>query len=316
MDSKGLVEPEEWRTYCSDAVLLARFESYVWVSGDTFRASAELVWFRPEALGAAEAQWELLLSGEVIAEGGLSAAAEEGSPYVDLGAFEAVLPSLDAASQLELRLWIEGTDVRKSYALWVFPCAEGGSELDGLHVFDELTDEAASLLEKGENVVLFAKPDALAASIEGTYCTDFWNYPMFRSISESMNKPVPVGTMGLLIDNEHPALQGFPSDTYSTYPWWSIVSRSRSLVLDDLPRELSPIVATIDNVERNHKLGLLFECRALNGKLLICGAEAEGLAETPEGRQLLRSIAGYAKSDAFQPATKVELSALQGLFRA
>jgi len=316
MDSKGLVEPEEWRTYCSDAVLLARFESYVWVSGDTFRASAELAWFRPEALGAVEAQWELLLSGEVIAEGGISAAAEEGSPYVDLGAFEAVLPSLDAASQLELRLWIEGTDVRKSYALWVFPHVDSGSELDGLHVFDELTGEAVSLLEKGENVVLFAKPDALAASIEGTYCTDFWNYPMFRSISESMNKPVPVGTMGLLIDNEHPALQGFPSDTYSTYPWWSIVSRSRSLVLDDLPRELSPIVATIDNVERNHKLGLLFECRALNGKLLICGAEAGGLAETPEGRQLLRSIAGYAKSDAFQPATEVELSALQGLFRA
>ncbi|GBG10687.1 beta-glucuronidase [Paenibacillus agaridevorans] len=316
MDSKGLVEPEEWRTYCSDAVLLARFESYVWVSGDTFRASAELAWFRPEALGAVAVQWELRLGGEVLTEGNLSAADDEGSPYIDLGAFEAALPSLDVARQLELRLWIEGTDVRKSYALWLFPHVDGGSELDGLHLFDELTDQAVSLLEKGENVVLFAKPDALADSIEGTYCTDFWNYPMFRSISESMNKPVPVGTMGLLIDNEHPALQGFPSDTYSTYPWWSIVSCSRSLILDDLPRELSPIVQTIDNVERNYKLGLLFECRALNGKLLVCGAEAGSLAETPEGRQLLRSIADYAKSDAFHPAAEIELTALQRLFSA
>lgn len=316
MDSKGLVEPEEWRTYCSDAVLLARFESYVWISGDMFRAGAELTWFRPEPLGVASVKWELLLGGEAVAEGGLSAAAEEGSPYVDLGSIEAVLPSLEAARQLELRLWIEGTDVRKSYALWVFPRVEAGAELDGLRVFDRLTDEAVSLLEQGGNVVLFAKPDVIAESIEGTYCTDFWNYPMFRSISESMNKPVPVGTMGLLIDNEHPALHGFPSDTYSTYPWWSIVSRSRSLVLDDLPHELSPIVATIDNVERNHKLGLLFECRALNGKLLVCGAEAGALAESTEGRQLLRGIASYAKSDAFAPTVAVELSALRGLFHA
>jgi hypothetical protein len=316
MDSKGLVAPAEWRTYCSDAVLLARFQSYVWVSGDTFRADAELAWFRSELLGAATAKWELLLGDEAMAKGELSVAKEEGNPYVDLGAIETVLPSLDAARQLELRLWIEGTDVCKSYPLWVFPQVGAELELDGLQVFDELTNEAVALLERGENVVVFAKAAALANSIEGAYCTDFWNYPMFRSISESMNKPVPVGTMGLLIDNEHPALQGFPSETHSTYLWWSIVSQSRSLVLDDLPRELRPIVATIDNVERNHKLGLLFECCMLNGKLLICGAEAGALAASPEGRGLLRGIAAYAKSDNFQPATEVELSALQALFRA
>ncbi|MHA6482495.1 glycoside hydrolase family 2 TIM barrel-domain containing protein [Paenibacillus sp. strain BS8-2] len=327
MDSKGLVDPEEWRTYCADAVLLARFESYVWVSGDTFRASVELAWFRPEPMEGLEARWEVALDGETLASGGLQAGgagvglglgagagAGAGEPYVDFGAFEAMLPSLDTAGQAELRLWIEGTDVRKSYPLWIFPHIEAGGELDGVHVYDGLTGEAVSLLEQGENVVLFARPDGLASSIEGTYCTDFWNYPMFRSISESMNKPVPVGTMGLLIDNGHPALQGFPSDTYSTYPWWSIVSRSRSLILDDLPQELSPIVSTIDNVERNHKLGLLFECRVASGKLLVCGASVSDLAETPEGRQLLRSIASYIQLDDFKPETTVELTALRGLF--
>ncbi|MDF2836267.1 MAG: beta-glucuronidase [Paenibacillus sp.] len=325
MDSKGLVEPEEWRTYCSDAVLMARFESYVWESGDTFRASAELAWFRPETADLAGARWELLLGGETLASGsfgasaagrtGADAVADQDDSYIELGSIEAELPPLAAASQAELRLWIEGTDVRKSYPLWIFPkSADEASELEGLHVFDELSEEAASLLERGENVVLFARPDRLASSIEGTYCTDFWNYPMFRSISESMNKPVPVGTMGLLIDNEHPALEGFPSETHSTYPWWSIVSRSRSLVLDALPKELNPIVATIDNVERNHKLGLLFECRALSGKLLVCGAQAGDLSETPEGKQLLRGIASYAKSGDFEPATTVELAALRGLF--
>ncbi len=358
MDSKGLVEPEEWRTYCSDAVLMARFQSYVWESGDTFRASGELAWFRPEPVELAGARWELLLGNETLASGsfgdvagvGAGAEAEAGAEarmgagtggidagagtavgagldadtgavagqdvsYIELGSIEATFPPLDAAGQAELRLWIEGTDVRKSYPLWIFPkFADRVSALDGLHVFDELSDEAVSLLERGENVVLFARPERLASSIEGTYCTDFWNYPMFRSISESMNKPVPVGTMGLLIDNAHPALQGFPSETHSTYPWWSIVSRSRSLILDDLPRELSPIVATIDNVERNHKLGLLFECRALSGKLLVCGAQAGDLAETPEGRQLLRGIASYARSNGFEPEATVELAALRGLF--
>ena len=46
MDSKGLIRAEEWRTFCSDAVLLARFEKYNYAARETFNASVELSYYR------------------------------------------------------------------------------------------------------------------------------------------------------------------------------------------------------------------------------------------------------------------------------
>lgn len=68
--------------------------------------------------------------------------------------------------------------------------------LEGVHVFDKLSDDALALLEQGENVLLMPKPESLKNAVEGYYCTDFWCYPMFRSISESMNRQYPLVLWG------------------------------------------------------------------------------------------------------------------------
>ncbi len=312
MDAKGLIEPEEWRSFCSDAVLLARFETYNWVSEERFRARVELAWFKPEPLRRVTVHWELTDGTDVLAGGRLNAEAGDADHYIDVGELEAVLPYADKMTKASLQLRIPDTDVRKTYDLWIYP-SDTVVDPEGVHLFEELSEEAVSLLELGANVVLLPKPDRLSNAIEGTYCTDFWNYPMFRSISESMNKPVPVGTLGLLIDHEHPVFADFPCEPHSTYPWWNIVSRSRSLILDDMPPTLGPIVQTIDNVERNHKLGLMFECRVLNGSLLVCSLDAGSAADTPEGKQLLSSIIRYAKSGSMKPQTRIELADLRKL---
>ena len=63
--------------------------------------------------------------------------------------------------------------------------------------------EAKELLAQGKHVLYL--PEEVAESLEGFYCTDFWCYPMFRDICNWMKKPVAVGTMGLLIQKDHPA---------------------------------------------------------------------------------------------------------------
>ncbi|OMD08184.1 hypothetical protein BSO21_29920, partial [Paenibacillus odorifer] len=163
--------------------------------------------------------------------------------------------------------------------------------------------------------LLMPKPESLKNAVEGYYCTDFWCYPMFRSISESMNRPVPIGTMGLLIDNNHPALREFPSEEYSTYPWWSIVENSKSLIMDAADRNWNPVVQTIDNFERNHKLSFLVECSVGAGNLLICALDADKVNDTPEGRQFLSSLAGYMKSDDFKPQYKANVAELLELIQ-
>jgi hypothetical protein len=148
-------------------------------------------------------------------------------------------------------------------------------------------------------VLLFLSDAENPSSIEGTYCTDFWCYPMFRSISESMGKEIPVGTLGLLIDNTHPALAQFPCETYSTPQWYEIVTASRSTILDDT--DIRPIVQTIDNFERNHRLGLLYEeyLAAEDATLLICTSDLPRLVREGhvEAAQLLKSLMAYVSSE-------------------
>ena len=309
MDSKGLVSPEDWRSFCSDAVLLARFEKYNFTAGEDFNAHIELTHYRPIALNNLNLVWELRSDRAVYEKGEAFVSSNPTKNYIDICDISFKIPSLTSMEKLTLTLKIYGTDIFKTYDIWVYP-KNISIVKDGVNIFDRLCEDAIVLLEKGEKVLILPKLDRLENSIEGLYSTDFWCYPMFRSISESMNKKTPVGTLGLLINNQHPIFNDFPSEEYSTYPWWNIVSNSRSIILDDTPKDFRPIVQTIDNFERNHKLGLIYECNVLNGKLLICSCDFDIIIDTPEAKQLLYSILNYVQSDQFQPKDTIELDVL------
>ncbi|WP_339256668.1 beta-glucuronidase [Paenibacillus sp. FSL P2-0136] len=316
MDSKGLISPEEWRTFCNDAVLLARFPKYNYGAGETFEAHVELSCFRSGMPDAIELHWELAVEGGARTTGSAGAFIPAGTHYIDICDLAIELPAVDRMSRAELALRVQGTDIRKSYDLWIYPeQRDNPLEAEGIHVFTELSEEAVSLLEQGGNVLLMPEPESVQNGIEGYYCTDFWCYPMFRSISESMNRPVPIGTMGLLIDNGHPVLRDFPSEAHSTYPWWTIAQHSKSLIMDEADRSWNPIVQTIDNFERNHKLSFLTECSVGNGNLLLCVLDAAKVSRTTEGRQFLTSIAGYMNSADFQPQYQATIEELRALIR-
>lgn len=303
MDSKGMITPEEWRTFCNDAVLMARFPKYNYISGEQFIANVELCWYRSKTPDNLALHWELSADGVTLEEGSATVVVPAEANYVDICQVAIDLPIVERMNKAVFSLWIEGTDIRKTYDLWIYP-EKSGSVLEGIHLFEELSDEALTLLEQGENVLLMPKLEPLHNAVEGFYCTDFWCYPMFRSISESVNRPVPVGTMGLLIDNSHPVFRDFPCEEHSTYPWWSIVQHSKSIIMDGTDREWSPIVQTIDNFERNHKLGFLFECRIGSGNLMVCALDAGKAGATPEGKQFLSSLASYMTSEEFKPQYK------------
>ncbi|MCL6604011.1 MAG: beta-glucuronidase [Paenibacillus sp.] len=315
MDSKGLISPEEWRSFCSDAVLLARFDKYNYAAGEIFNAQVELAYYRNVPLGSYKVLWNLSDGkGGVYTNGELSASGSADNNYLEIGEIQVPMPNVESMNKITFSLEIEGMDVVKTYDLWVYP-QQVSIDKTGIHLFNNLSEEAVALLENGESVVIIPNLDGLTNSIEGLYSTDFWCYPMFRSISESMNKEVPVGTMGLLIDHQHPVFKHFPCEEHSTYPWWSIVSNSRSIILDDTPRDFRPIVQTIDNFERNHKLGLLFECTVAKGKALVFPCDVEQITHTLEGRQLLSSIFSYVSSEDFKPTAEWSISQLHSYLK-
>ena len=121
--------------------------------------------------------------------------------------------------------------------------------------------------------------------------------------------------LGMWIDNKHPALAGFPTDNYNDWQWTEIVRGARAVNLDHLPSDLQPIVQPIDDWNRNYKLGLVFEAKVGNGKLMVASADLEtDLNNRIVARQLRRSLLDYMASPGFDPKVAVTPGADRNAF--
>ncbi len=307
METKGLIEPKEWRGFCSDCVLLARFDSYVLTYGSVFNADIAISYFNSAVpLKAQKLYWSF---GD-HAHGELDIP-DDSYGLVSLGSISVALPEEAQAKKIRLSLSLENPTAANTYDLFIYPDRrfENAKQVNIVHT----AENAAELLEKGESVLLI--PDEVKNGVKGFYCSDFWCYSMFKAISEWMGREIPVGTLGLLIDNTHPVFKSFPTEYYSEPQWWSLVESCDTTILDgDELSGISPIVHTIDNFERCHKLGLMFECKVGNGKLFVLNAKAHKLADCPEAAALLTSVCDYIASEEFAPTAEITADKLKELF--
>ena len=127
----------------------------------------------------------------------------------------------------------------------------------------------------------------------GLFIIDFWNYASFKRAAVRRKKEPSPGTFGLLIKPEHPILAAFPTDFHTNWQWWALVKNSRPMILDSYPREYRPVVQVIDNWDRNHKLGLIYEEPRSGGKAVICASDLFACRENPEAQALFDSIINY-----------------------
>ncbi len=171
-------------------------------------------------------------------------------------------------------------------------------------------------LEQGGGVIFFPELEKLKSSnsILGSFQTDFWCFPMFRRAAQTRNIEVAPGTLGILCDPNTPALAHFPTEFHSNWQWWHLVKNSRPIILDNTPADYRPTVQVIDNFERNHKLGLIFEAKVGKGKLLVCAIDLLRQQDKPEARQLLYSLLQYVGSEKFRPRSEIPVKLLEEIF--
>ena len=295
MDSKGAVTAEQWRGWCSDIVPLAEFDKFCWSTDETFRAHVALARFSQESVTGIE--WSLS-SGP---SGQMECPAGEG--LLDIGDFEIDLSGFDAPVQLELTvkaLTAKGAR-QNSWPLWVYP-AGNQPDKSGITIVRELSTSALSALKGGASVLLM--PSDTTDTVGGLFETDYWNYRMFKDICESNGKPVSPGTLGLLMDPSHPLFREFPTQGHTSWQWFPVTKASRPAILDNLDG-YKPIVQVIDNIERNHRLGLVYEFKVGQGRLLVCCANLEEVLDTAEGRQFYSALLDYMRSPEFAPETEM-----------
>lgn len=306
LENKGFIEPDEWRGFCGDLVPLVRFESYVLEAGQIFSCRYAVRSSRPN-LPRQPFRVTFSCGGKLFAES-VGELPENETGVIDLGGGGFRIRP-DCIGNAEIVFSLPESDIKNTWKLTVLPPVSPVPEVRTVHSFTE----AEPFLQQGERVLLL--PDEITEKVEGFYCTDFWNYHMFKIISESVGRKVPVGTMGLCIDGTHPIARAMFSENYSTPQWYSAVMHSDCAVLDDAPAGYRPIVQTIDNVERCHRLGMIFETACGTGKLLVCTVRFADAPDDLSMNRLHHAIADYLQSDAFAPEEQLSPELLLRLFR-
>lgn len=255
MENKGLISAEEWREFCAGTVVLGEFASFTGMMGEDIRFDVQISECDPEKQHTCirctlmDGERELYACDVTpgARQGRLTDAVSVTFPaecYRD--AMQERITGLTVVLTLE-----DGT--RNHYPIWLIPpidirITREGIEKEGRMVAFVSAEEKAD----GAAIVVPSAEGQLPAE----YCTDFWCYPMFRSISESMGKPVPVGTMGLSIDTASPLLKRFAQEDYTTPAWYAILQTAH---VQRLPADIRPAVQMIDNTERCARLGILYQ---------------------------------------------------------
>lgn len=255
MENKGLISAEEWREFCAGTVVLGEFASFTGMMGEDIRFDVQISECDPEKQHAC-IHCTLMDGERELYACDVAPGARQGR-LTD--AVSVTFPAecyRDAMQERIMRLTVvltlaDGT--RNHYPIWLIPRVDiritrEGIEKDGRMVAFVSAEEKAD----GAAIVVPSAEGQLPAE----YCTDFWCYPMFRSISESMGKPVPVGTMGLSIDTASPLLKRFAQEDYTTPVWYAILQTAH---VQRLPADIHPAVQMIDNTERCARLGILYQ---------------------------------------------------------
>jgi len=313
MDPKGLCTVREWREWCNDVVPLAIMPGYTYTAGQRQDIGVKIANYSRQSLKGQTLYWEIgSQEGTMVIP--------EGEGLLTVGSIPFVAPQVQTGTHLTMVVQVEGTEYHNTYDLWVYP-EQPSLEPKDIIITRQLSDEIGQKLTAGAKVLWMPDTDedgnVLSPLQDRTvgplFQTDYWNYRMFKTICENNKKPVSPGTLGILTNPDHPLFRDFPTEEHINWQWFPVITNSHPMILDNFSRQYRPIVQVIDNIERNHKLGLVFEFAVGKGSLLACMSDLERAKEYPEGRQFYHSVLSYMQSPDFQPSHQLTYSDLMQL---
>jgi hypothetical protein len=309
-DEKGYVTPDAWARFCNVTVPLARMDKRYWRTGETFSADIDVAHFGPAPLEQAVISWKLLdQAGGVIADGALPPAMIPTGNVTRVGAAQIALHDLTPAQKYTLVVGIEGTPYENDWDIWVFADQVDTTAPDDILIVETLDAAARSRLEEGGTVLLMPRPETVATESQIGFSSVFWN--------TSWTNGQPPHTLGILCDPQHPVFAAFPTEYHSDWQWWELIHGAAAMQLDPMPPDLRPLVQPIDTWFENRRLGLLFEARVGNGKLMVCSMDlCSDMEQRIVARQFRHSLLRYMRSESFHPQVSVSSEAVVALTHA
>lgn len=310
-EPKSYVTGKEFRRFHSETVPLARLKQRVFTTADSIDCEVGIYHFGEKPTPAAKPYWKIVSpDGSVLTEGRWETREIPIGKDIPLGHVKTALSNVPAPAACKLVVGLEGSSIENDWNFWVYPAEIRQASAGDLLITQQWSDATAKLAAGGK--VLFTPK-----KLDPATCPPMKRTPVFWNIQMTVRPPKNPAPrfdamLGLLCDPKHPALASFPTERFCDWQWTSVIDGVRSVNLTNAPRELWPVVAAIDDWNRNWRLGVIFECRVGKGRLLVSAIPLDNT--DPVTRQLRQSLVAYAGGEKFQPSVVLTTEKAASLF--
>ena len=286
---------------------LARFEKYCWSVGETYKATLVVrnITEQPILEGT---EFEAAVAGRPPYRGYTFRLAKTIHPG-DVGVVGEVTLPLTADMAGKKFMLKYGSN---SWPFWVFgragrprPAEAARPEAAPYQVLETACfDEAVAALAKGGRV-LYTGPSAKSA--KSHFKPVYWSAGHFKQADAELS------SLGYMVQSEHRALRGFPTEDWADWQWYNLVEGGVKHGLAGLPLEINPIVQPVPDLHYSTFMGMLFELKVGDGRLMVCGINLSDRTK-PEVNAMRASILSYMESPDFNPTVSIEADKLKEAF--
>jgi len=306
-EEKGYCEASDFNQFCNDTVLLARLPKRYYHQEEVLQVTVDLYNFSStdygDSLVTVSLKDEL---GHALCRHVLSIPAEKGGRGLqEISTVSLPLFGLRAPACYKLETELQENSISNSWNIWIYPSQSKIIEGDVLRCSNP--SEAILALRENRRVLLTAPPSTILSEVEAGFSSVFWN--------TSWTEGQAPHTLGMCCNSKHPVFGDFPTENHGDWQWWEPIHDGGAMILDDLPREIEPLIQPIDTWFRSHKLAYLFECRCGGGSLMVSSMNLDSLENKLVSSQLLASIYRYMNSRDFAPTVEVNEEDLKRLFK-
>ena len=308
-DSKDYISPEEYKRFSGETVPLALMPKRVYRNSETFEATLELAHFGQSALINITMDWKIEdANGNVLKEEKIPGNSIPYDNCTKIGDIQYDLSDLEGPQKLTLTATFSRFG-SNSWDFWVYPDQLDMPDSDDVIVASELTPEVRQGLSQGRKVLLILH-DKIKGEKGGDVQVGF--SPIFWNTMWTGNQAPH--TMGILCEPKHPLFNDFPTEYYSNWQWWDIVTGAQVMNMEDFPAQIDPLIQSIPDYHKNRKLAFAFEGNVGEGKLLVTSIDfTKNLEENLASRQLYYSMLNYMESEQFAPANNISLKNIEKL---
>ena len=311
-DNKGYITPEEFRRFCSQQVLLAKFSKFTWTAGEEFKADILYSnWSEGDLFNRSirctltdeygKVHFEKIFSPELIKRG----------DAVEIGKVSKQLENIPVPCKLTLNVYEMDSDIQNSWDIWVYPETIKTENAQNIPIVTSWNQEVEERVKAGETVVLQLNKTQIRGELPPSFLPIYWTQTDKLGNSQ---------TMGILCNPKHPLFKKFPTDQYTNWHWYELLNNAYPLIFDEFQmqnawdKSFRPLIQLIDGWKTNRKVGVLAEAKMGKGRIVITSMDLTSNLETRiVARQFKYSLLNYMNSSAFNPEYEIRGEQVQAL---